>query len=156
MIFETIAGITAALSALNAMHDQVKQTGQNVGGLLQKAMDVTTGIHKYELEQRDSLVPADPQTILRIQMEKRKIERFNEELRLLGNMNTEAAKVVDAYFETIAQNKRDHENSLKAIAERAKQRKRLYKDLVTYSLLVITMLFGAAIVTTLFILWMKG
>ena len=119
-------------------------------------MDVTTGIHKYELEQRDSLVPADPQTILRIQMEKRKIERFNEEPRLLGNMNTEAGKVVDAYFETIAQNKRDHENSLKAIAERAKQRKRLYKDLVTYSLLIITMLFGAAIVTTLFIIWMKG
>ena len=155
MIFESVVAITSALSALNAMHDQVKQTGQNVSGLLQKAMDVTTGIHKYEIEKRQSLVSADPGEILRIAMEKRKIERFNEELKLLGNMNAEAGKIVDSYFATIEQQKRDHEASVRAILEKQKQRRRLLRDLVTYSVVFTTGLLIAGVIIFMVILIFK-
>ena len=89
---------------------------------------------------------------MKLVQEKRRLERYHDNLRLLGNMNADAGRTIDAYFQELEAQKRRHELSVKAIIEKKRQRRKLLKDLFTYSVLFTLGLAVAAVVITLVVL----
>jgi len=158
MIFETIAGITAALSALNSLFSEVESGSKNINSLLGQLGAISSGIDKYEIERRNSLTaPLSGNDAMKLVQEKRRLERYHENLRLLSNMNSEAGVVIDAYFEELENQKRRHQESVKAIIEKQKQRRRLLKDVSQYGILIVLAIAVAVVTVTLIVkLFGKG
>ena len=94
---------------------------------------------------------------MKLVQEKRRLERYHENLRLLSNMNSEAGVVIDAYFEELENQKRRHQESVKAIIEKQKQRRRLLKDASQYGILIVLAIAVAVVTVTLIVkLFGKG
>ena len=112
MIFESIAAITAALSAVNGLIGQVKESGGHIGSVLDRMQAINSGMQKYEIEKRESLVqPLSPQEAMKLAMAKRQVDRFHEELRNMAILSREHQAFVDDYFRVIAESKAQHEAS---------------------------------------------
>ena len=63
---------------------------------------ISSGIDRYEIERRNSLTaPLDGESAMRLAGQKARLERYHENLKLLSNMNSEAARVIDVYFEGV-------------------------------------------------------
>ena len=130
MIFESIAAITAALSAVNGLIGQVKESGGHINSVLDRMQAINSGMQKYEIEKRESLVqPLSPQEAMKLAMAKRQMDRFHEDLRNMAVLSREHQSFVDDYFRVMAESKAQHEASVKAVIEKRKQRKQLLHDL---------------------------
>ena len=89
MIFESIAAITAALSAVNGLIGQVKESGGHISSVLDRMQAINSGMQKLEIEKRESLVqPLTPQEAMKLAMAKRQMERFHEELRNMAVLSS--------------------------------------------------------------------
>ena len=55
MIFESIAGVLAALSAVNGMISTVKESGGHINSVLDRMQAINSGMQKFEIEKRESL-----------------------------------------------------------------------------------------------------
>ena len=116
MIFESIAAVTAALSAVNGLIGQVKESGGHIGSVLDRMQAINSGMQKLEIEKRESLVqPLTPQEAMKLAMAKRQMDRFHEELRNMAVLSRDHQKFVDDYFQVIAESKAQHEASVKAV-----------------------------------------
>ena len=116
MIFESIAAVTAALSAVNGLIGQVKESGGHISSVLDRMQAINSGMQKLEIEKRESLVqPLTPQEAMKLAMAKRQMERFHEELRNMAVLSRDHQKFVDDYFQVIAESKAQHEASVKAV-----------------------------------------
>ena len=109
MIFESIVAITSAVSAISGLFEQVESGTKNVQTLLGQLGAISSGIDKYEIERRNSLTaPLDGESAMRLAAQKARLDRYHENLRLLSNMNSEAARVIDVYFEELEAQKQRH------------------------------------------------
>ena len=127
MIFETVAAVTAALSALNGLISQVKETGGNVNSVLDRMTGIQDGMNKLEIEKRESISqPLTPQEAMKLAWAKQSIDRYNE-------------------------SRERHAANIKAILAKKKARKQFLQDLFLYSTVGIIGLMIAAIVITLVI-----
>ena len=152
MIFESIAAVTAALSAVNGLIGQVKESGGHIGSVLDRMQAINSGMQKLEIEKRESLVqPLTPQEAMKLAMAKRQMERFHEELRNMAVLSRDHQKFVDDYFQVIAESKAQHEASVKAVIEKRKQRKQLMHDLFVWTSFSGIGLIVAAIIIALVI-----
>ena len=50
MIFESIAAVTTALSAVNALIGQVKESGGHINTVLDRMQAINSGMQKFEIE----------------------------------------------------------------------------------------------------------
>ena len=134
MIFESIAAITAALSAVNGLIGQVKESGGHINSVLDRMQAINSGMQRFEIEKRESLVqPLTPQEALKLSMVKSQMERFHTDLRNMGILSNEHQKFVDEYFRIMAESKAQHEASVRAILEKRKARKQLLHDLFVWT-----------------------
>ena len=156
MIFESIAAVTAALSAVNGLIGQVKESGGHIGSVLDRMQAINSGMQKLEIEKRESLVqPLTPQEAMKLAMAKRQMDRFHEELRNMAVLSRDHQKFVDDYFQVIAESKAQHEASVKAVIEKRKQRKQLLHDLFVWTSVSGIGLIIAAIIIALVIALLK-
>ena len=152
MIFESIAAVTAALSAVNGLIGQVKESGGHIGSVLDRMQAINSGMQKLEIEKRESLVqPLTPQEAMKLAMAKRQMERFHEELKNMAVLSRDHQKFVDDYFQVIAESKAQHEASVKAVIEKRKQRKQLLHDLFVWTSVSVIGLIVADIIIALVI-----
>ena len=134
MIFETVAAVTAALSALNGLISQVKETGGNVNSVLDRMTGIQDGMNKLEIEKRESLTqPLSPQEAMKLAFAKQSIDRYNEELRLICHMSVEGEKFWQNYQNALKESKERHAASVRAILEKKKARKQLMHDLFLWT-----------------------
>ena len=150
--------ISGAIGALNTLFSEVESGSKNINSLLGPLGSISSGIDKYEIERRSSLTaPLDPDTAMRLIGEKRKLQRYHDNLRLLGNMNAEAGRTIDAYFEELENQKKIHAQNVKSIIEKKKQRQKLLKDLFTYSVVfMIGLALAGTVITLVGMLFGKG
>ncbi len=94
---------------------------------------------------------------MRLAAQKARLERYHENLRLLSNMNSDAARVIDAYFEELEAQKQRHRESVKQAIERQRRRKQMLKDISQYGILIILSIAVAVVTVTLVVkLFGKG
>tara|TARA_R110002073_G_scaffold207629_2_gene367905 strand:- start:1526 stop:1984 length:459 start_codon:yes stop_codon:yes gene_type:complete len=150
--------ISGAIGALNSLFAEVESGHKNINSLLGTLGSISSGIDKYEIERRSSLTaPLDPDTAMRLIGEKRKLQRYHDNLRLLGNMNAEAGRTIDAYFQELENQKQAHAQNVKSILEKKKQRARLLKQTFQYSIVfVIGIALAFTIITLVVMLFGKG
>ena len=152
MIFESIAAITAALSAVNGLIGQVKESGGHINSVLDRMQAINSGMQKYEIEKRESLVqPLSPQEAMKLAMAKRQMDRFHEDLRNMAVLSRDHQSFVDDYFRVMAESKAQHEASVKAVIEKRKQRTQLLHDLFVWTSVSGIGLIVAAIIIALVI-----
>ena len=158
MIFESIVAITSAVSAINGLFQQVEEGTKNVQTLLGQLGAISSGIDKYEIERRNSLTaPLDGESAMRLAAQKARLDRYHENLKLLSNMNSEAARVIDAYFEELEAQRQRHKQSVREAIEKQKRRKQMLKDISQYGILLVLALAVAVVTVTLVIkLFDKG
>ena len=156
MIFETVAAVTAALSALNGLISQVKETGGNVNSVLDRMTGIQDGMNKLEIEKRESISqPLTPQEAMKLALAKQSIDRYNEELRLICHMSNEGEKFWQNYQNALQESRERHAADIKAIIAKKKARKKLLQDMFLYSVVGIIGLMISAIVITLVIFAFK-
>tara|TARA_Y100001970_G_scaffold292881_1_gene436353 strand:- start:866 stop:1345 length:480 start_codon:yes stop_codon:yes gene_type:complete len=158
MIFESIVAITSAVSAISGLFEQVENGTKNVQTLLGQLGAISSGIDKYEIERRNSLTsPLDGESAMRLAAQKARLDRYHENLRLLSSANSEAARVIDAYFEELEAQKQRHRESVKQAIERQRRRKQMLKDIAQYGILIILATAVAVVTVTLIVkLFGKG
>ena len=72
-------------------------------------------------------------------------------------MNSEAARVIDAYFEELEAQKQRHRLSVKQAIERQRRRRQMLKDISQYGILLVLALAVAVVTVTLVVkLFGKG
>ena len=134
MVFESIAAVTAALSAVNGLISQVKESGGHINSVLDRMQAINSGMQRLEIEKRESLVqPLTPQEAMKLAMAKRQMDRFHEELRNMAVLSRDHQSFVDDYFKVISESKAQHEASVKAVLEKKKARKQLMHDLFVWT-----------------------
>ncbi len=150
--------ITSAVGALNSLFEAVESGQKNVNTLLGQLGAISSGIDKYEIERRNSLTsPLDGEGAMRLAAQKAKLDRYHEKLRLLSSMNSEAARVIDAYFEELEAQKQRHRLSVKQAIERQRRRRQMLKDMAQYGILLVLALAVAVVTVTLVVkLFGKG
>ena len=116
MIFESIAGVLAALSAVNGMISTVKESGGHINSVLDRMQAINSGMQKFEIEKRESLTqPLTPQEALKLSMAKQQVNRFHDELRNMAGLSRDHQKFVDEYFRIMEESRQQHEASVKAV-----------------------------------------
>ena len=150
MIFESIAAVTAALSAVNSLIGQVKETGGNINSVLDRMQSINSGMQRFEIEKRESMTqPLTPQEAMKLSMAKQQMNRFHEDLRNMAVLSRDHQKFVEEYFRIMEESRQQHELSVKAVLAKKKARKQFLNDLFLYSVVGIIGLMIAAIVVGL-------
>ena len=150
--------ISGAIGALNSLFSEVENGTKNITSLLGTLGSISSGIDKYEIERRSSLTaPLDAESAMRLVGEKRKLQRYHDNLKLLGNLDAEAGRTIDAYFQELEVQKKRHAEAVKSLIEKKKQRQKLLKNLFVYSVVfVIGLALAATIITLVVLLFGKG
>jgi hypothetical protein len=153
MIFESIAAVTAALSAVNGLMSQVKESGGHINSVLDRMQGINSGMQRFEIEKRESMTqPLTPQEAMKLSMAKQQMNRFHEELRNMGILSRDHQKFVEEYFRIMEESRQAHESSIKALIAKKKARKAFLHDLFVYSVVSVVGLLIAGIVITLIVL----
>ena len=152
MVFESIAAVTAGLSAINALFNQVKETQGNFQGIMNGLTSFQDGLQRYEIEKRASLVqPLTPAEAMKVAMAKQQIDRYNKELQLICSMSREGQTLWENYQQALAESKERHKAQVKAIIIAKKRRQELIKNIINISLISLVGIIIAGIVITLVI-----
>ena len=156
MIFESIAAVTAAMSAVNGLIGQVKESGGHINTVLDRMQAINSGMQRIEIEKRESMVaPMTPQEDMKLSMAKQQMNRFHDELRNMAILSRDHQKFVEEYFRIMDESRKQHELSVKAIIAKKKARKALLHDLFVYSVVSGIGLIISAIVIALVIAFFK-
>ena len=98
MVIESIAAVTAGLSAINSLFNQAREAKGNLQGVMNGLTSFQDGLQRYEIEKRASLVaPLTPQEALKVAMAKQQVDRYNTELHNMCIMSREGQKLWDDY-----------------------------------------------------------
>ena len=150
MVFESIAAITAGLSAINSLMSQAKEAKGNVQGLMGGLTSFQDGLQRYEIEKRASLVaPLTPAEAMKGAMAKQHVERYNKELQLMCSMSREGQTLWENYQQALADSKERHKAQVKAIIIARKRRQELIKNVINISLISLIGVIIAGIVISL-------
>jgi len=152
MVFESIAAVTAGLSAINSLFNQVKETQGNFQGIMNGLTSFQDGLQKYEIEKRASLVkPMTPAEAMKVAMAKQQIDRYNKELHLICSMSREGQQLWDNYQQALQDSKERHKAQIKAMIIAKKRRQELIKTIINVSLISFIGVIIAGIVIALVI-----
>jgi len=152
MVFESIAAITAGLSAINSLFNQAKEAQGNFQGIMNGLTSFQDGLQKYEIEKRASLVkPLTPAEAMKVAMAKQQIDRYNKELQLICSMSREGQTLWENYQQALAESKERHKAQVKAIIIARKRRQELIKNIINISLISLIGLTIAGIIIALVI-----
>ena len=152
MVFESIAAVTAGLSAINALFNQVKETQGNFQGVMNGLTSFQDGLQRYEIEKRASLVkPMTPAEAMKVAMAKQQIDRYNKELQLICSMSREGQQLWDNYQQALYESKERHKAQVKAMIVAKKRRQELIKTIINVSLISLVGIIIAGIIITLVI-----
>ena len=152
MVFESIAAVTAGLSAINALFNQVKETQGNFQGVMNGLTSFQDGLQKYEIEKRASLVkPMTPAEAMKVAMAKQQIDRYNKELHLICSMSREGQTLWENYQQALQDSKERHKAQVKAMIIAKKKRQELIKTIINVSLISFIGVIIAGIVIALVI-----
>ena len=152
MVFESIAAVTAGLSAINALFNQVKETQGNFQGVMNGLTSFQDGLQRYEIEKRASLVkPMTPAEAMKVAMAKQQIDRYNKELQLICSMSREGQQLWDNYQQALQDSKERHKAQVKAMIIAKKRRQELIKTIINVSLISLVGIIIAGIIITLVI-----
>ena len=148
MVIESIAAVTAGLSAINSLFNQAKETQSNLQGVMNGLTSFQDGLQRYEIEKRASLVaPLTPQEALKVAMAKQQVDRYNTELHNMCIMSREGKKLWDDYQQALKESKERHKAQVKAIIQANKRRKELIKTSINVALIsLIGLIVGGIIV----------
>ena len=152
MVFESIAAITAGLSAINSLFNQAKEAQGNFQGIMNGLTGFQDGLQKYEIEKRASLVkPLTPQEAMKVAMAKQQIDRYNKELHNMCIMSREGQQLWDNYQQALHESRERHKAQVKAIIVAKKKRQELIKNIINVSLISFIGVIIAGIVIALVI-----
>ena len=152
MVFESIAAVTAGLSAINALFNQVKETQGNFQGIMNGLTSFQDGLQRYEIEKRASLVqPLTPAEAMKVAMAKQQIDRYNKELHNMCIMSREGQTLWENYQQALHDSKERHKAQVKAIIVARKKRQELIKTIINVSLISFIGVIIAGIVIALVI-----
>jgi hypothetical protein len=152
VVFESIAAVTAGLSALNSLFNQVKETQGNFQGIMNGLTSFQDGLQKYEIEKRASLVkPMTPAEAMKVAMAKQQIDRYNKELHLICSMSREGQTLWENYQQALQDSKERHKAQVKAMIIAKKRRQELIKTIINVSLISLVGIIIAGIIITLVI-----
>ena len=152
MVFESIAAVTAGLSAINSLFNQVKETQGNFSGVLNGLTSFQDGLQRYEIEKRASLVkPMTPAEAMKVAMAKQQIDRYNKELHLICSMSREGQTLWENYQQALQDSKERHKAQVKAMIIAKKRRQELIKTIINVSLISLVGIIIAGIIITLVI-----
>ena len=152
MVFESIAAVTAGLSAINSLFNQAKEAQGNFQGIMNGLTSFQDGLQRYEIEKRASLVkPLTPQEAMKVAMAKQQIDRYNKELHNLCIMSREGQTLWENYQQALHDSKERHKAQVKAIIVARKKRQELIKTIINVSLISFIGVIIAGIVIALVI-----
>lgn len=152
MVIESIAAVTAGLSAINSLFNQAKEAKGNIEGIMGGLTSFQDGLQKYEIEKRASLVaPLTPQEAMKVAMAKQQIDRYNTELHNMCIMSREGQKLWENYQQALKDSRERHKAQVKAIINAKKRRQELIKTVINVSLISLIGVIIAGIVLTLII-----
>ena len=152
MVFESIAAVTAGLSALNSLFNQVKETQGNFQGIMNGLTSFQDGLQRYEIEKRASLVkPMTPAEAMKVAMAKQQIDRYNKELQLICSMSREGQTLWENYQQALQDSRERHKAQVKAMIIAKKRRQELIKTIINVSLISLVGIIIAGIIITLVI-----
>ena len=150
MVIESIAAVTAGLSAINSLFNQAKEAKGNLQGVMNGLTSFQDGLQRYEIEKRASLVaPLTPQEALKVAMAKQQVDRYNTELHNMCIMSREGQKLWDDYQQALKESKERHKAQVKAIIQANKRRKELIKTSINVALISLIGLIVAGIVVAI-------
>lgn len=150
MVFESIAAITAGLSAINSLMSQAKEAKGNVQGLMGGLTSFQDGLQRYEIEKRASLVaPLTPAEAMKVAMAKQQVDRYNKELHLMCSMSREGQNLWENYQQALADSKERQKAQVKAIIIARKRRQELIKNVINISLISLIGVIIAGVVISL-------
>ncbi len=158
MIFESIAAITAALSAVNGLVAAAKETGANITGVMGKMGEIQDGIHRFELEKREASIPTQrltPAEAFALAEKKRSVARYFEDVKMICMMSSEGAKLWEEFERTMQESREQHARDVKMIIQRQKARKAFLHDLFVYSVVGFCGLTISAVIIALVIAFFK-
>jgi len=152
VVFESIAAVTAGLSAINSLFNQVKETQGNFQGIMNGLTSFQDGLQRYEIEKRASLVkPMTPAEAMKVAMAKQQIDRYNKELHLICSMSREGQTLWENYQQALQDSKERHKAQVKAMIIAKKRRQELIKTTINVSLISLVGIIIAGIIITLVI-----
>jgi len=152
VVFESIAAVTAGLSALNSLFNQVKETQGNFQGIMNGLTSFQDGLQRYEIEKRASLVkPMTPAEAMKVAMAKQQIDRYNKELQLICSMSREGQTLWENYQQALQDSRERHKAQVKAMIIAKKRRQELIKTIINVSLISLVGIIIAGIIITLVI-----
>lgn len=152
MIFESIAAVTAGLSAINSLMSQAKEAQGNVQGIMNGLTSFQDGLQRYEIEKRASLVkPLTPQEAIKVAMAKQQVDRYNKELHNICILSREGQALWENYQQALADSKERHRAQVKAILQAKKRRQELIKTVVNVGLISLIGLIIAGIIIAIVI-----
>ena len=152
MVFESIAAVTAGLSAINSLFNQAKEAQGNFQGIMNGLTGFQDGLQRYEIEKRASLVkPLTPQEAMKVAMAKQQIDRYNKELHNMCIMSREGQQLWDNYQKALQESKERHKAQVKAIIIARKKRQELIKTIINVSLISFIGVIIAGIIIALVI-----
>ncbi len=152
MVIESIAAVTAGLSAINSLFNQAKEAKGNIEGIMGGLTSFQDGLQKYEIEKRASLVaPLTPQEAMKVAMAKQQIDRYNTELHNMCIMSREGQTLWENYQQALKDSRERHKAQVKAIIIAKKRRQELIKTVINVSLISLIGVIIAGIVLTLII-----
>ena len=152
MVIESIAAVTAGLSAINSLFNQAKEAQGNLQGVMNGLTSFQDGLQRYEIEKRASLVaPLTPQEALKVAMAKQQVDRYNTELHNMCIMSREGQKLWEDYQQALADSKERHKAQVKAIIQANKRRKELIKTSINVALISLIGLIVAGIIVSIVI-----
>ena len=152
MVFESIAAVTAGLSAINSLFNQVKETQGNFSGVLNGLTSFQDGLQRYEIEKRASLVkPMTPAEAMKVAMAKQQIDRYNKELYNICILSREGQELWDNYQKTLDESKERHKAQVKAMIIAKKRRQELIKTVINVGLISVIGIIISGIIIALVI-----
>ena len=152
MVFESIAAVTAGLSAINSLFNQAKEAQGNFQGIMNGLTSFQDGLQRYEIEKRASLVkPLTPQEAMKVAMANQQIDRYNKELHNMCIMSREGQTLWENYQQALHDSKERHKAQVKAIIVARKKRQELIKTIINVSLISFIGVIIAGIVIALVI-----
>lgn len=152
MVFESIAAVTAGLSAINSLFNQVKETQGNFSGVLNGLTSFQDGLQRYEIEKRASLVkPMTPAEAMKVAMAKQQIDRYNKELYNICILSREGQELWDNYQKALDDSKERHKAQVKAMIVAKKRKQELIKTIINVGLISVIGIIISGIIITLVI-----
>jgi len=142
VLIESVAAAGLILKSLNETIQAVNEGKANIQTAMSMLSDFGQGLNEFQASRQNSMFkPLSNSDVLKIQMIRRSQERYEKDLReMLLFLDS---KLLEDYDRAIAENKRQHQEHIKYLSKKRKEREQLMAQI---SVGAITLLIGGLII----------